>query len=239
MDFSVFFSEVLKQYGLHTALFVVIFLYVLKDIWKKILKRLFGKKPIALKDHVAFKELDHIIIHSIANDFKCECPIRKELYRDILMRRMTCFRDRLLEFVQTDLDNKTLYPTQHDFYLKITNVIDEASAEAKAKCIADGIPEFVLETIEEHRKQIRVIMGDMLKSICHAEYPYASNRERMQQILPFIVVFCKNYMYMLEGLLASYNGEIRKLEYKGTRCKGCKVCIHDEYVRRMKQALAK
>ena len=242
MDLKTFFTELLKQYGIYTTVAVIIVLFIAKDLWTKLSDRLFApkkKEPVALKDHSAFKEFDRIIEHTLVNDFKCECPIRKALYRDIMLERMKCFRKKLYEFSQTDLNSKELYPTQRDFYLKVVSVTDEANAESKKNSIANGIPEFVLETLEKHRIQMRDVLGDMLKIVCYAEYVYATNTDRMRVILSLIVAFCKNYMDMLEELLASYNGDIKTLDYKGIICKNCKICIHDDYIKRMKATLLK
>lgn len=240
MDFlNSFFSELLNQYGLYTTVGVVAVLYVLRDLWLRYAKRLFGKRKVPLKDHSAFKKLDMMIEHTLVNDFHCECPIRKAIYSDILIERMKCFKNKLLEFVNTDLNSKEEYPTQHDFYLKVVSIIDDANLESRKNSIADGVPEFVIDTLEDHRMQMKYIMDDMLKVVCYSEYTYATNVDRMREILSYIVVFCKNYMDMLEGVLASYNGDIKNLEYKGITCKHCKVCIHDEYVKKMKAALSK
>ena len=61
----------------------------------------------------------------------------------------------------------------------------------------------------------------------------------MRAILRFSIVFCRNYMDMLESILASYNGDIKNLEYKGIICKNCKICIHDEYKKRLKASLSR
>ena len=234
-----FFAELLKQYGLYTTLLVGALAYVFRDLWKRYSPKLFGDRRLPLTEHTAFRDFDRIIEHSLVNDFKCDCPIRKAIYRDILIERMKCFRSKLYEFVKTDVNSRELYPTQHDFYLKVISIIDEANIESKRQSIANGVPEFVLETLEQHRLQMRSVLGDMLKVVCYSEYHYADNEDRLHYILGFIVAFCKNYMDMLEGLLASYNGDIKTLEYKGIACKNCKVCIHDEYVKKMKVILSK
>ena len=237
--FNSFFSELLNKYGLYTTIGVIVMLYVLRDLWTRHVIRLFGRKKVNLKDHPAFKKFDMMIEHTLVNDFHCDCPIRKALYRDILIERVKCFKKRLLEFVDTDLNSKDEYPTGYDFYLKVVSVIDEANIESKKNLIADGVPEFVLDRLEGHRLQLRRILDDMLKVACYSEYPYTTNVDRMHDILSYIIVFCKDYMNMLEEELASYNGDIKNLEYKGVACKDCEVCIHDEYVKKMRASLSK
>ena len=235
---ATFLTELLKQYGFWTTVFTVVVLYALKTIFDRVsAKWIESRNSVPLKDHPAFKEFDRIINHSLVNEFTCSCPIRKALYRDILMERMRCFKARLLDFVETDLDDKRLYPTQHDFFLKVTSIIEDANIEAKRNSIASGVPEFVFDRLETNRVSINTVLKDMLKVVCHAEYIHASNTDRMRSVLHTIVVFCKNYMDMLEETLDSYNGDISNLNYNGIACKNCRVCIHDEYVRRMKNAL--
>ena len=240
MDLKTFLSDLLKEYGIYTTIAVIIVLYVAKDLWDRYASTLFsgGREP-ALKDHVAFKDFDRIIEHTLVNKFNCDCPIRKAIYRDILLERTKCFRKRLYEFVQTDVNSKTLYPTQQDFYIKVVSVLDGAAAEAKRNSISEGVPEFVIEQLDKDRAHLREVIGDMLKVICYSDYSYKNNTDRMRSILSFVVVFCKNYMDMLEGLLASYNGNIKNLVYNKISCKNCKICIHDEYIRKMKAALSK
>lgn len=240
MDFfNSFFSELLNQYGLFTTIGVVAIMYVLRDLWLRYAKRLFGMKKVPLKDHSAFRKFDMLIEHTLANDFHCTCPIRKAIYSDILIEIMKCFKNKLLEFVNTDLNSKDAYPTQYDFYLKIVSIIEDVHLESKKNSIANGVPEFVLDTLEDNRMRMKHIMDDMLKVVCYSEYTYATNVDRMHEILSYIVVFGKNYMHVLEEVLASYNGGIKNLEYKGISCKDCKVCIHDEYVKKMRTTLSK
>jgi len=241
MDLKSFFTELLKQYGIYTTIAVIVVLYVAKDLWAKLSAKWFDgkKKFVPLKDHTAFKDFDYIIEHTLVNDFKCDCPLRRALYRDILVERMKLFKKKLYELALTDLDNKDIYPTQHELYLKIISTLDDASNEANATSISNGIPEFVLDNMEKQRTNMRVVLADMLKVICYSEYHYPNNTERMRAILSFAIVFCKNYMDMLEGILASYNGDIKNLEYKGIICKNCKLCIHDEYKKKLKASLAK
>ena len=240
MDFfNSFFSDLLSKYGLYTTIGVVAILYVLRDLWTRYANKLFGKRKVPLKDHSAFRKFDMMIEHTLMNDFHCSCPIRRALYRDIMIERMKCFRKKLLEFVNTDLNSKDEYPTGYDFYLKVVSVIDEANIESKKNLIADGVPEFVLDKLEDHRIRLRRILDDMLKVACYSEYPYTTNVDRMHDMLSYIIVFCKDYMNMLEEELASYNGNIKNLEYKGIACKDCEVCVHDEYVKKMRATLSK
>ena len=241
MEEKSFLTELLKEYGIYTTLAVIIVLYIAKDLWKKLSAKWFeGKKKfVPLKDHTAFKEFDYIIEHTLVNDFKCECSLRRALYRDILIERMKLFRKKLYELATTDLDNKDVYPSQQEFYLKIISTLDDASNEANTTSIANGIPEFVLNNMEKQRTHMRIVLADMLKVICFSESHYPNNTERMRAILSFSIVFCRNYMDMLESILASYNGDIKNLEYKGIICKNCKICIHDEYKKRLKASLSR
>ena len=234
-----FLGELLRQYGLYTTIGVIAVLYVLKDLWTKYSYRLFGKKRMHLKDHPAFKELDRIVEHALNNEFNCDCPIRKAIYRDILIERFKCFRNYLYEFVQTDLDDRNLYPTQHDFYVKVVSLLDTAHAEARSRSIANGIPEFILERMDKERSIEIDFFHDLLKLIIHSEYFSRTNKERMSDILGGVLTYCKGYMNHLENLLDSYNGDISDLEYHGIICKNCKVCVHDEYIRKMKQIISR
>ena len=162
--FNSFFSELLNKYGLYTTIGVIVMLYVLRDLWTRHGSRLFGRKKVHLKDHPAFKKFDMMIEHTLVNDFHCDCPIRKALYRDIQRERTKCFKKRLLEFVDTDLNSKDEYPTGYDFYLKVVSVIDEANIQSKKNLIADGVPEFMLDRHEGHTIQLRQNFDDMIKA---------------------------------------------------------------------------
>lgn len=237
MEITTFFSELLKQYGFWTTFGTIIAFYTLKWLFEKFSAHIFEKRRIKLKNHPAFKELDRIVEHALNNEFNCDCPIRKAIYRDILIERFKSFRRKLYEFVLTDLDDKKLYPTQHDFYVKVVSILDEAHAESRSKSIANGIPEFVLDRMDKERSLEVGFFRDSLKGIIHAEYFSRSNKERMSDILLGVQSYCKSYMNHLELLLDSYNGDITNLNYHGIICKNCKVCVHDEYIRKMKQTL--
>ena len=235
-----FFVELLKQHGLYTCIGTIAILYVLKDVWKRKSDLwLHTRKKIVLKDHSAFKELEYLIEHSLKENFNCACVIRRALYKDIMVERLECFKNCLQEFVKTDVNSQTLYPTQYEFYLKVVSILDHANSTAKQNSIRNGIPEFILDRMEQHRVPLRQCLGDILKSICYSDYNYANNVERMSAILTNVAIFIKNYMNILEEVLSSFNGDIKELEYKGISCKHCKFCVHDEHIEKLKKAIKK
>lgn len=235
-----FFIELLKQYGLYTAIGTMAILYVIKDIWKKESDLwLHTKRKIVLPTHSVFKEFDYLIEHSLKGNFNCQCRIRKALYRDIMVERLTCFKNCLLEFVKTDINSKEDYPTQYEFYLKVVSVLDEANSRARVNSINNGVPEFLLDEMEEHRALFRQCLHDILKGICYSEYSYLNNTQRMSAVLTNVVIFCKNYMDSLEEVLASFNGKIKHLNYKGVVCANCQICVHDEHINKLKKFLEK
>ncbi len=235
-----FFIELLKTQGLYTTIGTIAILYVLRDIWqRKSDIWLHNRKKIVLSEHSAFKEFDYLIEHSLKENFNCSCCIRKALYKDIMVERLTCFKNCLMEFVKSDVNNKSLYPTQYEFYLKIASILDDANSQARVNAIHAGVPEFLLDDMEKHRAPLRQCLGDILKGICYSEYNYSNNVERMSAMLTNIVIFCKNYMDTLEEVLASFNGDIKDLNYKGIVCTHCSICIHDEHINRLKKAIKK
>lgn len=235
-----FFVELLRQYGIYTAIGTIAILYVLKDIWKKKSDLwLHTRRKIVLPTHSAFKEFDYLIEHSLKENFNCQCRIRKALYRDIMVERLECFKNCLLEFVKTDVNSKEAYPTQYEFYLKVASVLDDANSQARINSIHNGVPEFLLDDMEQHRAPFRQCLGDILKGICYSEYSYLNNVERMSAILTNVVIFCKNYMNLLEEVLGSFNGDIKNLNYKGVVCANCQTCVHDEHISKLKKVIKK
>lgn len=234
MDSTSFFGELLKQYGVHISLFVFLFIYVFKDLWGKCSPLFFSSKDISIKKHLIFRDFDDIIGYTLKEEFNCECPIRKELYRDILTENIKCFRNRLYEFVQTDLESKELYPTRYDFFLKVNSVLNEARSEIRANLLARGIPVFITDRFDEHREPYQYILEAMIKTTCQSEYIYKNNTDRMRTILSTIDVFCKSQIDLVEETLALFNGDIKTLKYNGVHCENCKICIHDEYIRHTK-----
>lgn len=239
MDSTAFFGELLRQYGLHISLFVFLFIYVFKDLWGKFSSMFFFKKDASIKKHLIFGHFDEIIEFTLNDDFACECPIRRELYKDILMETIKCFRNKLYDFVQTDLDSKELYPTRYDFFLKVNSVMNEAYSGIRINLLAKGISEFILDRFDENCESYQEILERIIETTCRSEYIYKNNTDRMKTILSTIDVFCKAHIDRVEETLALFNGDIKALKYKGITCQNCEVCIHDEYLRHAKGRMKK
>lgn len=234
MDSSSFFGELMRQYGLHATLFVFLFIYVFKDLWTKYSSLFFYKKDISINNHLIFKHFDEIIGYTLKDEFYCECSIRRELYKDILMEGIKCLKNRLHEFVQTDLNSKELYPTRGDFFIKVNSVLKEAHNETRANLLAKGVPTFIVDRFDDNREPYQDILEAMIKTTCYSDYIYRNNTERMNTILSTIDVFFKSHIDRTEETLASFNGDIKTLKYKNIYCENCKICIHDEYLRHAK-----
>jgi len=54
-------------------------------------------------------------------------------------------------------------------------------------------------------------------------------------VMQMIITGMKMQCALLEDALASFNGNIKDLDYHGVRCAGCKVCVHERYLKEQRK----
>ena len=228
------FFTLTSNYGVFGALLIISFtlsvLYgfvsFIKEISGTVIKSRFWKrKSMNLRKHQTFLDLYFILKHKL-NDVNTSCPIRKKIYIDIISEKIICLKQELEKFVKEDLNQFS----NHEFYLKIQEVLDDSRIKSNNDLKAKGMPQFVLDSVNYKFNFIHQIYKNNIKAICYNEYIYSNNTERMCAILDFITTAVQGYMNLLEWSLAEFNGDIKKLKYGGTVCKKCDICVHAKYL---------
>ena len=185
-----------------------------------------------LLKHECFAKLDHIVSHRL-NNIQVKCIIRKRLYQDIMKERISCISEALKELVKDDIFSLS----SSELFYHIEAAFDDSNTKARSKLVADGIPDFLLEAMNDKIKLSWEFEKKHIKHCCYGGYLYKNNYDRMYQVLNITSTMIENYMNTLESTLGEFNGDIKELEYKGVTCAGCTSCIHEEYLKEIKREL--
>ena len=98
--------------------------------------------------------------------------------------------------------------------------------------VAKGTPRFILEAMHEKISPILKFHHEQIKLYCHNQYLYKNNVAKMWAILDLVPIAIEYYMNILEMSLSEFNGDIKKLNYDGVKCKKCAHCVHEEFMER-------
>lgn len=185
-----------------------------------------------LLKHDCFLKLDHIVKHRL-NNINVKCVIRKKIYQDIMRERVECILNAFRELVKEDIftwNNSNLF-----YHIEAS--LDDSNERAKSKLLSEGMPEFILEAMNDKIRLAWVFHKKYIKHLCYNNALYHNNFERLYAVFDLLAVMVEEYMNILESTLGEFNGDIKCLDYKGVKCEECSVCIHDEYLKECKQEL--
>lgn len=233
------FMTLTSNYGVFGALLIISFtlsvLYgfvsFIKQISGTVIKSKFWKrKNMNLKNHQTFLDLDFLIKHKLHN-VNTICQIRKKLYIDIVTEKISRIKEELQKFVKEDLNKLS----NKQFYLKVQSVLDDAKNQSTNNLKSNGVPQFILDTIDNKLSLVQYFYQNQIKGYCYNNYLYSNNTERMCAILDCISVSIECYMNLLEQSLSEFNGDVKKLKYNGVSCNKCHICVHDKYLSDLKQ----
>ena len=227
--FTSIFFWIVGEYGLLTAVVVLIILLFCfinaKAMLRYIIYHLLPiiKRPLNLKKHLCFVDLEHFLNYRLYR-LNIQCPIRKQLYFDIMSVRITSLSNHLRQFIQTDVNSMS----PHELFYKMDEVITDSIKDANDKLISDGTPKFVIDAMDKKMEIAFEFYRNQLKTYCYNHYIYHDNTAKVWAMLDLIPVSTECYMNLLEDALAEFNGDIKALKYKGTKCIKCPVCVHDD-----------
>lgn len=232
------FFELVSRYGLMTACGISAIVLSLAFNGSMIVRFIIdmckrkwpSEKKLVLTEHTCFIDLDNILNHRLLH-LNIRCSIRKKLYYDIMSTRITCLKEELLKLVQSDVNAMS----QKELCYKIDWMLDDANKNASTKLVANGVPQFILDMMDEKVTFAYTFYHKQLKNYCYNHYLYSSNVERVWAVLEVIPVSLECYMNILESALSEFNGDIKALNYGGTTCQNCKVCVHEEYLKSLQQ----
>lgn len=236
---SELFFELVNQYGLISACVIIAVILSLAFNGSMIVRFLIdmfkrkwpAKKKLVLSEHTCFIDIDNIINHRL-HHLNIRCGIRKKLYFDIMTTRITCLKEELMKLVKSDVNSMS----QKQLFYKIDWLLDDSNKNANTKLVANGVPQFMLDMMDEKISFAYTFYHKQLKNYCYSHYLYSNNMERVWAVLDVIPVSLECYMNILESALSEFNGDIKTMNYNGTSCQNCKLCVHDEYLKSLQQA---
>ncbi len=184
---------------------------------------------VDLSKSIFFSEMKYMIDR--LNDINCSCVLRRKLYHDIMKERLVCINDAIEEFIKRDF--MALPPKE--LAIEMMQCLDEANRVAAQRMIDNQVPEFIIKAMQEEidiewkfeKKRVRVL--------CDSEYSHEDNSTRISSVMQMIITGMKMQCALLEDALASFNGDIKKLNYHGIECMDCKLCVHDQYLKEQRR----
>ena len=236
------FLQLVTKYGLFSAVIIItlilLFFYGSINLFQYLHVKLANlsknRKKIKLKNHQFFNDLQYFRDHKL-KEVNTSCIIRKQLYIDIMRIRIDCFYNGFMNFIKEDLNsfnNKQLFN-------KVRGIIDDANSTAITNALSQGVPAFILNSMNEKRKIVSQFNHNAIKGFCFSEYAYHDNIQKMCAILQFMISSIQCYMNLLEENLSAFNGDIKKMNYKGITCASCRSCVHDKYLQVLKNEIEK
>lgn len=234
------FLKLVSNYGFFSAIIIITVVLVLfygcinlfQFLHKKILNKFENRKKIKLNKHQFFDDLKYLKEHKL-KEVNTSCIIRRQLYIDIMKIRIDCFYNSFNNFIKQDLNSFN----NKQFFNRVRGIIDDANSAAITNALSQGIPIFILNSMIEKRKTISQFNNNAIKGYCYNNYLYSDNIQRMCAILDFMTTSIECYMNVLEENLAEFNGNIKKMNYKGTGCSQCHFCVHDKYLEDLKNQI--
>jgi len=183
--------------------------------WLKI-KFSIGVKHVNLEKHVVFSKLDTLINYRIAN-MHMQCPLRTKIFADLLTFRMTALRDILKDFVKTDVDSLSAA----DFRQAMADRLQAMEFTWTAKALHEGMPAIALDKFKEYNDRWGGPVTNIILDQCLITTAYQTNTERLDSILDMIGSFEIHCFSDVEKAVASINGELSGVSYKGMVCQDC------------------
>jgi len=236
------FIELVETFGFGFSLVLIISMIVLLLMTKKTVHKavangvenIFKRGRIDLDKHITFAKLDYFISH-MEQDVKTSCHLRKRIYVDTMTERAKVFKEELLAFIKTDLNQYN----KETFELKVLSMLNETQHKFLENCKKDSVPDFILQKMNDKIFSYHATWYSQIKIFCCSDYLYENNYQRMAAILDVVSVSFEFYMNLFEENLASFNGDIKGLTYKGVTCHQCITCVHDVYLQHLKNELKK
>ena len=235
------FVELVSILGFVPTLILLIALTVLLWVGKNTIKSFAQsfwnfitgkKKKKRLDKHLFFQKIDYLINYTLYT-VKTPCPIRKQIYIDAMKIRLEVYKQKINEFVKQNLNDYS----KSEFQIKVFSMLDEAKKVFVMKAKEDGIPQFILDRLNEKVFSFYEVFYSEIKIFCESDYIYHDNNDRMYSILDLVMVKCEFYMNKFEKELASFNGELKNHTYKGISCVNCTSCVHDKYLEELKEEI--
>lgn len=241
-----FFVFIAKQYGIisSTVVFAILFGLMMKykDKFKKILKifkkdnidfeKMFNDNHEQFNQRLIFYRLQYLINIRI-KEINCYCTLRKQLYKRIFTIKINKFLQGLKQFVKQDIDNLD----RQMFGMKLINFFQQKHLQWKEQCLKQEVPQFIMESIDYEIQDLRAMFHTNITRILQNTYLYSNNRQKLNIILELFLGLQQNILNVCQQVLSSFNGQVKKLQFKGVKCRQCATCVHDEYLKMQRMRL--
>lgn len=233
------FLELVSVFGYGFSIVLIIAFIVLlvlgnrfvKQFTKEIVNFIHGKAQNDLQHGLAFQKLDYLQL--LVQKVHTPCRLRKAIYIDIMGERVRVLKEDLLRFIKQDLTKFS----QPELQVEVLNLLDTVHLKFKTTCIQKGIPESVINKMDDTVFATRESYLSQIKLFCFSDYIYGNNIDRMRAFLDVICLALQVYMNTFEQILSSFNGAISEMNYHGVTCEHCKVCVHTEYMKKLKSRM--
>lgn len=231
------FFKINSQYGLLAAALVIaiiiFFLLNTKAAIRYVVHNVFPftkTNPKKLQKHSCFIQIDHILNYKLYR-LNVQCPIREKLFFDIMQMHIKSIKDKINDFIQTDIVSLT----PQELAYRIDELVMQSINESNMKLIQKGTPKFILKAMDDKISPILKMHHQQIKLYCYNHYLYKGNVSKMWAIMDLVPIAVEYYMNLLETSLSEFNGDIKKLNYNGVKCRKCAHCVHDDFITEQQQ----
>ena len=182
-------------------------------------KKLFRRKLIISK-HPLFSKY-RLLVNQRIKFLRCECPLRKKIFTDLMIIRIETYDKILKEFIKRDDINRL---SVMEFQFTINELILKIFNEWEARAKEHGIPSVVIAHFAKETGDIRNLLIMFLQHIAGSTYTYEDNISRVSAVFDNLCGLEEAMIVKLEMSLDSMNGEISNSKYQGIKCQKCEIC---------------
>ena len=202
--------ELLGKYGAPLIITAIVLYAGLRYLNMR-LKRLEEKPLPCLERHHFFSVMERALKVTIPQMDIAE-PGRALLARDFLRFKVESFSTKMLEFVRRPSLND--FPPEA-FSSQISEVLSQCIQDYEERARREGIPEIYLRKFGEWHKQTVDMTLAYIDVLSQCEAQYHQNYERLASVLSWLEVAFQWTFVDAEKTLASLNGELDGVVYKG------------------------
>ena len=152
---------------------------------------------------------------------KCQCPLRKKIFRDLMIIRVKCMDFVLKDFVNNNDIGKY---SESECKFKLSSIIYDIFLRWEEESKRAEIPEVVINRLLECIQDIRDGIIAYINTSSNSYSNFNNNYAKVYALLDIISGFEELLIIRLEMKIDSMNGEISNCEYKGIKCEHCIHC---------------
>ena len=185
-------------------------------LWKK----LFRLRKADITRHPIFSKY-RFLINQRLKYLRCHCVLRKRIFCDLMMVRISVSDRIIREFVEHEKLNRL---SMAEFQYAANEFLFRIFTEWEENAYRQGIPPIVVARFLESTRDIRRSLVAFVQSVSNSSYSYEDNYSRLSAILDMLSGLEEAILMKLEESLDTMNGEISGTSYKGIQCMNCETC---------------